>query len=130
MNSSAFVDWLGRYADAVGVDGAALARDQTLLINSVVCTFVYPAMGRGDVAAVLIDAGGIESPGDDDLLRAAMARNFENFLLGAPMFLLNSESRRLVIGQWFEFGDVEPSAFGPILDALALQALAWHRRME
>ncbi|MDQ0083790.1 hypothetical protein J2W35_004156 [Variovorax boronicumulans] len=130
VNLSAFADWLGRYADATGVDGAALARDQTLLINSVLCTFVHPAMGRDDIAAVLVDAGAIESPVDDHVLRTAMGRNLENFLLGAPQFLFNSESQRLVIGQWFEFGEIEPAAIAPILDALALQAQAWHRREE
>ncbi len=77
------------------------------------------------MAAVLLDVGMISTVAENDLVGLALSRNLENFLLGAPLFFVNPSSQHLVLGQKFEFAQIDPPTYAPLLDALALQAKAW-----
>lgn len=126
--SNRFSDWLQCYAKVVGVnDLACLEQERSLLVHNVICTFVSPVGDRQDVAAVLVDAGRLCIPDDNEKAEAALARNMENFLTGAPVFLTNPDTKRLVIGQKFIFSDIDPLPFSSVLEGLALQALAWQQ---
>ncbi|MCP3472307.1 CesT family type III secretion system chaperone [Bradyrhizobium sp. CCGUVB1N3] len=74
---------------------------------------------------MLLDAGMISTAAEHDLVGLALSRNLENFLLGAPLFFVNPSSQHLVLGQRFDFAQIDPPTFAPLLDALALQAKAW-----
>lgn len=121
-----FSEWLTHYAQAMCLkDAGTLADDRTLIVYDVVCTFVHPCDAQYDMAAVLLDAGAISTAADDELAHTALSRNLENFLLGAPQFFINPDSRHLVLAQKFAFADTDPTTFSPVLEALALQAKAW-----
>ncbi|MCP3463131.1 CesT family type III secretion system chaperone [Bradyrhizobium sp. CCGUVB23] len=121
-----FFQWLSHYSDVMSLDDVGdFARDRTLIVHDVVCTFVHPCGELHDIAAVLLDAGMVSTVAEHDLVRLALSRNLENFLLGAPLFFVNPSSRHLVLGQKFEFAQIDPPTFAPLLDALALQAKAW-----
>ena len=124
-----FSNWLQHFAAAIGLqDAPQLHLERTVQVHGVVCTLVPPPDDRQDSFTVLVDAGALNLPADNEIAELALVRNFENFLLGAPLFLLNPESRHLVIGQSFPMARFAPDAFASILQALAMQALAWQRR--
>jgi hypothetical protein len=124
-----FSNWLQRFAAAMGLqDTANLHLEKTMQVHGVICTFVAPSHDRQDHFAVLVDAGALSFPADNRIVRLALTRNFENFLHGAPMFLLNPDSKHLVIGQRFSMARFTPHSFAPLLEGLALQALAWRAR--
>jgi Tir chaperone protein (CesT) family len=121
-----FSQWLGDYSDAMGLDDVGrFTRDRTLVAHDIICTFVHPCGDLHDIAAVLLDVGMISTVAKRDLVELALSRNLENFLLGAPLFFVNPSSQHLVLGQKFEFAQIDPPTFAPLLDALALQAKAW-----
>lgn len=121
-----FSQWLDDCSQAMGPgDVGHCMRDRTLIVHDVICTFVHPCGEDLDVAAVLLDAGMISTLPEHDLAELALSRNLENFLLGAPLFFVNPSSQHLVLGQKFEFAQIDARAFAPLLDALALQAQAW-----
>ena len=124
-----FSNWLQHFAAAIGLqDTANLHREKTLQVHGVTCTFVAPPDDHQDHFVSLVDAGALSLPADNEIALLALTRNFENFLLGAPMFLLNPDSRHLVMGQRFPMARFTPDSFAPILEGLALQALAWQAR--
>lgn len=121
-----FSEWLAHYADAMSLtDTGDLARDRTLIVHGVICTFVHPCNDQQDTAAVLLDAGNIATAADSDRAAQALTRNLENFLLGAPLFFINPSSQHLVLSQKFGFREIDPGRFAPLLEALALQAKTW-----
>ncbi|MGY3532258.1 hypothetical protein [Bradyrhizobium sp. USDA 4452] len=125
-----FSQWLGDCANAMGLDDDVgdFARDRTLVVHDTICTFVHPCGDQHDIAAVLLDAGLPSTASDHDLIGLALSRNLSNFLLGAPLFFVNPASQHLVLGQKFEFVQIDPPSFAPLLNALALQAKAWRDR--
>ncbi|KRR09688.1 hypothetical protein [Bradyrhizobium valentinum] len=121
-----FSQWLSHYSTAMSLDDVGdFVRDRTLIVHDIVCTFVHPCGDQHDMAAVLLDAGMVSTVAKHDLVGLALSRNLENFLLGAPLFFVNPSSQHLVLGQKFEFAQIDPPTFAPLLDALALQAKAW-----
>ncbi|MGY3613826.1 hypothetical protein [Bradyrhizobium sp. USDA 10063] len=121
-----FSQWLGHYSTAMSLDDVYdFARDRTLIVHDIICTFVHPCGDQHDTAAVLLDAGEISAIAEHDLVGLALSRNLENFLVGAPLFFVNPSSQHLVLGQKFEFAKIDPPTFAPLLDALALQAKVW-----
>jgi hypothetical protein len=128
FDSKAFSEWLEKYALFAGVEQRQFLQDQTILVNNVACSFLYPTNKGRDTAVILVDAGEINISIDDKLLQEAMERNFENYLMNAPLFLFNKDSQRLIIAKDFEYKNIEPEIFGAILEALTMQALAWHRK--
>ncbi|WP_420965361.1 hypothetical protein [Bradyrhizobium sp. B120] len=121
-----FSQWLSHYSTAMSLDDVGdFARDRTLIVHDIICTFVHPCGDRYDMAAVLLDAGKVSTVAEHDLVGLALSRNLENFLLGAPLFFVNPSSQHLILGQKFEFAQIDPPTFAPLLDALALQAKAW-----
>ncbi|PUE63272.1 hypothetical protein B9Z45_00975 [Limnohabitans sp. 2KL-17] len=128
FESTAFFDWLEKYAIFAHLDRASLAQEKTLLVNNVVCTFVYPTKKNADTAIILIDAGEINISIDGALFLDAVGRNFENYLMNAPLFFFNPENDRLLIGKDFEFKHIEPEIFNTLLEALTMQALAWQQK--
>jgi hypothetical protein len=124
----ALAQWLEQLSRSLGIDDAgSFLRERTLLVHGVICTFVATPTGL-DQVTVLLDAGNLDLPKDDRVLATVASRNLDNFLVGAPIFLFNSESRRLLIGQKFACSDIDPMAFSPMLEGLAMQALAWQNR--
>lgn len=122
-----FSEWLTRYAEAAGISTTGdLVEERTLIVQGVVCTFVHPCNDQQDMAVVLLDAGEIATAAAEELAHTALSRNLENFLLGAPQFFINPASRHLVMGQKFAYSLIDPLLFAPSLEALALQAKAWH----
>ncbi|WP_314962678.1 hypothetical protein [Bradyrhizobium cosmicum] len=121
-----FSKWLSHYSNAMGLDDVdEFIRDRTLIVHDIICTFVHPCGDQHDMAAVLLDVGMISTVAENDLVGLALSRNLENFLLGAPLFFVNPSSQHLVLGQKFEFAQIDPPTYAPLLDALALQAKAW-----
>ncbi|MGY4403887.1 hypothetical protein [Bradyrhizobium sp. USDA 3315] len=121
-----FSQWLRHYSSAMNLDDVGdFARDRTLIVHDIVCTFVHPCGDQDDLAAVLLDAGMISRATEHDLVGLALSRNLENFLLGASLFFVNPSNQHLVLGQKFEFVQIAPPMFAPLLDALALRAKTW-----
>ena len=122
----AFSQWLSHYSSTMKLDDVGhFARERTLIVHDIVCTFIHPCGDRHDLAAVLLDAGLLSTAAEHDLVGRALSRNLENFLLGAPLFFVNPLSQHLILGQKFEFAQIAPPTFAPLLDALAVQAKAW-----
>jgi hypothetical protein len=131
MNSMDFSTWLHQFAAETGIKNSLnIHEEKSILVHGVICTFVHPVGSKDDTAAVLLDAGKLEQPGDNDYLLMALGRNLENFLMGSPLFFINTESQHLVIGQQFQFAQVPPASFGSLLDSLALQAAAWQQKQR
>lgn len=121
-----FSQWLDDCCHVVGLDDVGhFMRDRTLIVHDIICTFVHPCGNHLDIAAVLLDAGMISTVTEHDLAGLALSRNLENFLLGAPLFFVNPSSHHLILGQKFEFAQIDARSFAPLLDALALEAQAW-----
>jgi hypothetical protein len=128
LESTAFSDWLEKYAIFAHLDRASFMQEKTMLVNNVVCTFVYPTNKSANTAIILIDAGEIDVTVDGALFLDAIGRNFENYLMNAPLFLFNPENGRLIIGKDFEFKYIVPQSFNLLLEALTMQALAWQQK--
>lgn len=126
---SNFVQWLGQLAGAMRLEASGeLVRERTMVVNEAVCTFVHPCCERDDLAAVLIDAGVACTGVGREVAETALSRNLENFLSGAPLFFVNPSSRHLVLGQKFEYGNLDVAQFAQLVGALALQASAWQQK--
>ena len=126
FESTAFFDWLEKYAIFAQLDRASFMQEKNMFVNN--CTFVYPTQKNVDTAIILIDAGEIDIAVDGELFLDAIGRNFENYLMNAPLFFLNQENNRLIIGKDFEFKHIEPEGFNLLLEALTMQALAWQQK--
>jgi len=126
--SASTTRWLEQLAISLALpDVAGFLQTQTLRVRGVECRFLAQP-SNADALSILLDAGPLHWPRDADLLACVSARNFDNFLMGAPQFLRNPQSQRLVIAQNLVCTRTRPQAFAPILESLALQALAWQHK--